>query len=117
MGMKIPSPLSTSTERFKDDISIPEELDDQISISFQTPPISSLKKKAMFSPDPKESAISNPVTDVLNFVEQLEAMRQDGTPDYPFIRIVNQDFSERNDGICIMATSHAMDSICGRRFL
>jgi hypothetical protein len=91
------------TERLKD-ISIPKGIviHKEIERIEQTPPISSLKKKKiMFSPD-TESATSNPIGDVLNFVELLESIRQDGTYEYPFIHIVNQEYPERNHGFDIV---------------
>jgi hypothetical protein len=94
------------TERFGN-ISIPKEIQQivipgEIERIQQTPPISSLKKKRiMFSPD-TESATSNPIADVLNYVELIESIRQDGTLEYPFIHIVNQENSERNHGFDIV---------------
>jgi len=94
------------TERFKE-ISIPKEIE-QIFVPNhkeriqQTPPPSSLKKKKiMFSPD-MDSATSNPIADVLNYVELIEGIRQDGTIEYPFIHIVNQEYPERNHGFDIV---------------
>mgnify|MGYP000102243820 CR=1 FL=1 len=95
------------TERFKD-ISIPNKIDKiftpkEIERIEQTPPISSLKKKQMmFSPE-TESTTSNPIADVLNYVELLESsVRQDGTYEYPFVHIVNQEYPERNNGFDII---------------
>jgi hypothetical protein len=64
------------------DISIPKEIEEifipkEIERFEQTPTISSLKKKKiMFSPD-TELTTSNPIADVLNFVELLESIHQD----------------------------------------
>ncbi len=98
--------VAKTTERFKD-ISIPKEIE-QIFVPNnkeriqQTPPPSSLKKKKiMFSPD-MDSATSNPIADVLNNVELIEGIRQDGTIEYPFIHIVNQEYPERNHGFDII---------------
>ena len=78
-----------------------------------TPPMSSLKKKQiMFSPD-AESTTSNPIADVLNYVEMLESIRQDGTLDCPFIHIVN-DFAERNRGFDIVLVPEIEHGGCTR---
>jgi hypothetical protein len=104
------SSVAELTERLKG-ITIPKEIPEQIftppkvirRFEEQTPPISSLKKKQMmFSPE-TESTTSNPIADVLNYVELLESsVRQDGTYEYPFVHIVNQEYPERNHGFDIV---------------
>jgi hypothetical protein len=88
--------VAKTTERFKD-ISIPEEIEQiftpkEIERIEQTPPISSLKKKKIMFSSNRESAALNPIADVLNSVELLESIHQDGTYEYPFIHIVNQEY-------------------------
>ena len=52
---------------------------------------------------PSESSTSNPIAEVLEYVALLESsIRQDGTLEYPFIHIVNEDFPERNRGLDIV---------------
>jgi hypothetical protein len=97
------SAVATATEWLKE-ISITKEIDTPKKeierIEEQTPPSSILKKKKiMFSPD--GSVTSNPVADVLNYVELLEGIRQEGTSDYPFLWIVNHEYPERNNGFDI----------------
>jgi hypothetical protein len=66
-----------------------------------TPPLSSLRKQIMFSPDTGSVASSTPTADVLSFIDVLEHIRQDGTHEYPYIIIVNEECAERNRGFDI----------------
>jgi hypothetical protein len=101
------SEVAKTTLRFKD-VSIPKVFTPkEIERIEQTPPRSSLKKKKktmLFSTPDADSATSmtsNPIADVLNAVELLESIRQDGTLEHPFIHVVNQEHPERNRGFDI----------------
>jgi hypothetical protein len=48
------------------------------------------------------SVKNTPIADVLNSVELLEVICQDGTYEYPFIHIVNAEYAERNRGLDIL---------------
>ena len=84
-----------------------------ISSTAPLPRLVGVKKQIMFSPMSvasvaKSAGVSNKsinfalIADVLQFVEVLEAIRQDGTLDYPVIHIVNLQFPERNRGFDIV---------------